>query len=333
MTARGITNEVYYVAQKARDRYEQRRQRARVCHAPSTTALKAAIGVAATTCSYRDVIDSDLIVLFGRCRERPARVHEVPVPRQEARREDRGRQPAARARPRALLGAVERRERDVRHQDHRRVLPGAHRRRRRLRQRRAQAPARIGRSRSGVHHRAHRRVRRGARGARARVAERSRTGLGRDRRRHGALRTHVRVGDERGARVVDGHHAARARCRERAGDRQSRARARQRRAAGRRAHADPRPLGRAGRRGDGLLRDRVPGGVAIDDESAAPRREVGFPVPTGRASRRPRWWRRRAASSTCSGRAAATSSTCCPRPTSRAPRSRARRCASTRTSS
>src|SRR6185436_4450974 len=38
---------------------------ARVCHAPSTTALKAAIGVAATTCSYRDVIDSDLIVLFG----------------------------------------------------------------------------------------------------------------------------------------------------------------------------------------------------------------------------------------------------------------------------
>ena len=38
---------------------------ARVCHAPSTTALKEAIGVAATTCSYRDVIESDLIVLFG----------------------------------------------------------------------------------------------------------------------------------------------------------------------------------------------------------------------------------------------------------------------------
>ncbi len=38
---------------------------ARVCHAPSTAALKKTIGVAATTCSYTDVIDSDLIVLFG----------------------------------------------------------------------------------------------------------------------------------------------------------------------------------------------------------------------------------------------------------------------------
>ncbi len=38
---------------------------ARVCHAPSTTTLKRTIGVAATTCSYTDVINSDLIVLFG----------------------------------------------------------------------------------------------------------------------------------------------------------------------------------------------------------------------------------------------------------------------------
>src|SRR4029079_1133758 len=38
---------------------------ARVCHAPSTATLKKTIGVAATTCSYTDVIDSDLIVLFG----------------------------------------------------------------------------------------------------------------------------------------------------------------------------------------------------------------------------------------------------------------------------
>jgi molybdopterin-dependent oxidoreductase alpha subunit len=36
-----------------------------VCHAPSTTALKKTLGVAATTCSYTDVIHSDLIVLFG----------------------------------------------------------------------------------------------------------------------------------------------------------------------------------------------------------------------------------------------------------------------------
>ena len=67
LTARGITNEVYYAAQKAMRFIGTNNvdNAARVCHAPSTTALKDAIGVAATTCSYRDVIDSDLIVLFG----------------------------------------------------------------------------------------------------------------------------------------------------------------------------------------------------------------------------------------------------------------------------
>src|SRR3954469_19729314 len=67
LTARGITNEVYYTAQKAARAIGTNNidNAARVCHAPSTTALKRAIGVAATTCSYTDVIDSDLIVLFG----------------------------------------------------------------------------------------------------------------------------------------------------------------------------------------------------------------------------------------------------------------------------
>ena len=67
LTARGITNEVYYVAQKAARAIGTNNvdNAARVCHAPSTTALKGAIGVGATTCSYRDVIDSDLVVLFG----------------------------------------------------------------------------------------------------------------------------------------------------------------------------------------------------------------------------------------------------------------------------
>ena len=67
LTARGITNEVYYVAQKAARFLGTNNvdNAARVCHAPSTTALKETIGVAATTCSYTDVIDSDLIVLFG----------------------------------------------------------------------------------------------------------------------------------------------------------------------------------------------------------------------------------------------------------------------------
>ena len=67
MTSRGITNEVYYVAQKAARAIGTNNvdNAARVCHAPSTTTLKSSIGVAVSTCSYRDVIDSDLIVLFG----------------------------------------------------------------------------------------------------------------------------------------------------------------------------------------------------------------------------------------------------------------------------
>lgn len=67
LTARGITNEVYYTAQKVARFLGTNNvdNAARVCHAPSMTALKRTIGVAATTCSYTDVIGSDLIVLFG----------------------------------------------------------------------------------------------------------------------------------------------------------------------------------------------------------------------------------------------------------------------------
>ena len=67
MTARGITNEVYYVGQKMTRVIGTNNvdNAARVCHAPSTAALKKTLGVAATTCSYTDVIESDLIVLFG----------------------------------------------------------------------------------------------------------------------------------------------------------------------------------------------------------------------------------------------------------------------------
>ena len=67
LTSRGITNEVYYVAQKAM-RYlgsPNVDNSARLCHSPSTAGLKATLGAAATTCSYRDWYDSDLIVFFG----------------------------------------------------------------------------------------------------------------------------------------------------------------------------------------------------------------------------------------------------------------------------
>jgi molybdopterin-dependent oxidoreductase alpha subunit len=67
LTARGITNETYYVAQKVTRFLGSNNidNAARVCHAPSTGVLKEAVGAAATTCSYTDVIGSDLIVLFG----------------------------------------------------------------------------------------------------------------------------------------------------------------------------------------------------------------------------------------------------------------------------
>ena len=67
LTSRGITNEVYYVAQKVA-RYlgsPNVDNSARLCHSPSTAGLKTTLGVAATTCSYRDWYDADLIVFFG----------------------------------------------------------------------------------------------------------------------------------------------------------------------------------------------------------------------------------------------------------------------------
>ncbi len=67
LTARGLTNETYYVAQKLVRFLGSANidNAARVCHAPSTTVLRETIGVGATTVSYTDVIDTDLVVLFG----------------------------------------------------------------------------------------------------------------------------------------------------------------------------------------------------------------------------------------------------------------------------
>lgn len=67
LTARGLTNETYYVAQKTMRFLGSNNidNAARVCHAPSTLVLKRTLGVGACTCSYTDVIESDLIVLFG----------------------------------------------------------------------------------------------------------------------------------------------------------------------------------------------------------------------------------------------------------------------------
>ncbi len=67
LTSRGMPNEGYYGAQKAVRAMGSANidNAARVCHAPSTVALKATIGVAASTCSYSDWIASDVIVFIG----------------------------------------------------------------------------------------------------------------------------------------------------------------------------------------------------------------------------------------------------------------------------
>ncbi len=67
IVSRGTTNETYYATQKA-IRYigsNHVDNSARICHAPSTTGLKTSVGFAATTCSYKDMIGSDLVVFFG----------------------------------------------------------------------------------------------------------------------------------------------------------------------------------------------------------------------------------------------------------------------------
>jgi molybdopterin-dependent oxidoreductase alpha subunit len=67
LTSRGLTNESYYVAQKAARVYGSPHvdNSARLCHAASTVAMKKALGHGASTCSYADWIGADLIVFFG----------------------------------------------------------------------------------------------------------------------------------------------------------------------------------------------------------------------------------------------------------------------------
>jgi molybdopterin-dependent oxidoreductase alpha subunit len=67
LTSRGVTNEVYYAAQKAARFFCSNHvdNSARLCHAASTAAMKATLGYGASTCSYADWLRADLIVLFG----------------------------------------------------------------------------------------------------------------------------------------------------------------------------------------------------------------------------------------------------------------------------
>ncbi|HWC76776.1 MAG TPA: FdhF/YdeP family oxidoreductase, partial [Blastocatellia bacterium] len=67
LTSRGLTNETYYAAQKVARFLGTNNvdNSSRICHAPSTVALKQSLGVPASTCSYTDWLGTDLLVFFG----------------------------------------------------------------------------------------------------------------------------------------------------------------------------------------------------------------------------------------------------------------------------
>jgi molybdopterin-dependent oxidoreductase alpha subunit len=67
LTSRGITNEVYYAAQKTARLAGTSHidNSARLCHAASTSAMKGMLGHGASSCSYVDWLGADLIVFFG----------------------------------------------------------------------------------------------------------------------------------------------------------------------------------------------------------------------------------------------------------------------------
>ena len=67
VTSRGVTNEIYYMAQKAARFLGTNHidNAARLCHSPSGAAMKKTLGVGASTCSYKDWYGTDLLVFFG----------------------------------------------------------------------------------------------------------------------------------------------------------------------------------------------------------------------------------------------------------------------------
>ncbi|HEY4553849.1 MAG TPA: molybdopterin-dependent oxidoreductase, partial [Bacillaceae bacterium] len=67
LTARGITNEVYYTAGKlARFLGTNNIDNAsRICHSPSKTALKRSLGIGASSCNYQDWIGTDVLIFWG----------------------------------------------------------------------------------------------------------------------------------------------------------------------------------------------------------------------------------------------------------------------------
>ena len=182
--------------------------------------MKATLGHGASTCSYTDWLGADLIVFFGSNtpNNQPVTTKYLLLG-EAARRADRRREPVSRARAGALLGAVDRRERAVRHAPRRRLVRRAHRRRPRVPGRRA-ARARSRRRRRSTARSSSARPRASRPRASGRVAAdwaalEAESGATRD-----DMRRFARLLVERPnavLRLVDGAHPARARRRHRAG--------------------------------------------------------------------------------------------------------------------
>lgn len=67
VTSRGVTNEIYYLAQKTARWLGTNNvdNAARLCHSPSTAAMKQTLGISASTCGYSDWFGTDLVIFFG----------------------------------------------------------------------------------------------------------------------------------------------------------------------------------------------------------------------------------------------------------------------------
>ncbi len=303
LTSRGITNETYYAAGKAARALGIANidSAARVCHAPSTVGLKQTIGVAASTCSLRDVIESDLVVLWG---TNPA--NNQPVFMKYLDKAVKRGTKVVVVNPYLEPGldrywvpsAVESAIFGTKICDlHVPVRPGGD-------VAFANAVLTRLRERGGVDEHfvaAH------TEGWDELVVALDRQPLDelvarrRHRHRHARrVRRPVRRRVERGADLVDGDHPALPRRRGRAGDRQRGPRSRQRRSQRRGAHAHPRSLRCAGRGRDGRVRDRAArrrvhrrgnrrgAGGAVGIRGAGPRRAHRARDDRGRRARRAR---------------------------------------------
>ncbi len=312
LTSRGITNEVYYAAQKAARFFGTNHvdNAARLCHAASTVAMKATLGHGASTCSYADWLDADLIVLFGSnvANNQPVTtkyLHEAKARGAQVAVVNPYREPGL---ARYWIPSIAA-QRDRRHEDRRPLDRRAHRRRPRLARRVAESAC----TTFGGVDRAF--VDANTSGAPDALAYADGDDLGHDRarvRRRAARRRGVRAAAPGAAedrvRLVDGPDAACPRRRYREGVGQPRSRARPDGAARQRPRADPRPLGRAGRR-----RSRVRPGRARGNARPLGRR-VGLRDTRSAGLDRDRGHRRQAplATSTHSGWSAATCSRRCP---------------------